>query len=384
MKLALFFTRGVSLEIWVNTGLFDREKLIYEEHLKQGNFEGVYWLTYGSGDSEIASKLHAEKQLHSGIQVVAMPRFFKGRFGTLIYSFLIPLIQHSILKNSDIYKTNQMDGSWSAVIAKWIYKKPLIVRTGYTLSLLAKELGKPKSRIFLYRLMEKLAFKYADYMAVSSENDKRYILKGYNILTYKLSVSPNYINANKFKPHKTKKFYDRIVFVGRLSKEKNIFNLIKAVSETGITLDVYGRGELEGSLREYARKEKAKVNFMGTVPNSELPDILNRYKYFILPSYFEGMPKSLLEAMACGLVVIGTNVGGIRYIIQHKINGFLCEPTADSIVATLNKLLLDRSLCEHLVKSAREFVVKECSLDRVVRQELVIFCRITGNKTKGG
>ena len=56
MILALFFTRGVSLETWVYTGLFDREKLIYEEHLRRGHLKTVYWLTYGSHDTEIAKQ----------------------------------------------------------------------------------------------------------------------------------------------------------------------------------------------------------------------------------------------------------------------------------------------------------------------------------------
>ena len=50
MILSLFFTRNVSLESWVKQGLFDREKLIYEEHLNQGNFKKIYWFTYGSND----------------------------------------------------------------------------------------------------------------------------------------------------------------------------------------------------------------------------------------------------------------------------------------------------------------------------------------------
>jgi hypothetical protein len=58
---ALFYTREVLLETWLDTGLLDREKLIYEEHLKRGHLERVYWLTYGSHDAELAKELHAEK-----------------------------------------------------------------------------------------------------------------------------------------------------------------------------------------------------------------------------------------------------------------------------------------------------------------------------------
>ena len=76
MVLILFFTRNVSLKHWLNKGLFDREKLIYEEHLKQGNLKKVYWFTYGSDDLDLSNQLKKEKKLHKNIIVVDMPSLF--------------------------------------------------------------------------------------------------------------------------------------------------------------------------------------------------------------------------------------------------------------------------------------------------------------------
>ena len=64
MNLMLFFTRGVSLEIWLKSGLLEREKLIYEEHLNQGNLNKVYWLTYGCNDVSLSKKLKQDGKLH--------------------------------------------------------------------------------------------------------------------------------------------------------------------------------------------------------------------------------------------------------------------------------------------------------------------------------
>ena len=111
MKLVLFFTRGVSLEIWVNQGLFDREKLIYEEHLRQGNFKKVYWITYGDDDKRLSENLKKENRLHKDIEILQMPKIFKiPKIGSYIYSFLLPLFYKNELQESDILKTNQMDG----------------------------------------------------------------------------------------------------------------------------------------------------------------------------------------------------------------------------------------------------------------------------------
>ncbi|MCK4389249.1 MAG: glycosyltransferase family 4 protein [Desulfobacterales bacterium] len=373
MILALFFTRGVSLETWVNTGLFDREKLIYQEHLRCGHLKAVYWLTYGSHDAELAKELRAEKRLHPSIQVIPMPLFFKGKIGKVIYSFLMPLLQKTCLMQADIYKTNQMDGSWSAVFAKWLYHKSLIVRTGYTLSLFEKRLKKRKSRIFIYRLIEWLAYRHATWAVVTSERDKKYISDKYGRPEKSIATIPNFIDTDLFKPQKNEKYGDRIVFVGRLSKEKNLFNLISALRKTGLRLDMYGKGELRDALEQHAKNEGARVNFMGTRPNSKLPDIFNRYKYYILSSYFEGMPKTLLEAMACGLVCIGTNVEGITEIVKHNDSGLLCGTNADSISHAINVLMNDGNLRDCLGKNARRFVCENCSLDRIVDREYAFY-----------
>lgn len=374
MKLVLFFTRGISLKTWVDTGLFEREKLIYEEHLKRGNLGTVYWLTYGSRDAELARKLHAEKRLHPGIQVISMPCLFKGQIGKLIYSFLIPLLQKTCLRQADIYKTNQMDGSWSAVLAKWLYHKPLIIRTGYTLSLFARRLKKPKSRILIYELIEGLAYKYATYATVTTKKDEKYISDIYGYPQKDIVIIPNYIDTNIFRPQKSKKYTDRIVFVGRLSEQKNLFNLISAIAKTDLTLDIYGKGELRGSLEKHARKQGTIVNFMGMVPNSELPDILNRYQYYTLPSYFEGMPKTLLEAMACGCVCIGTDVEGINEVIKTEINGFLADGTdAAAVHKALCKAMAGDNEC--IARHAVETIQSDFSLDSIVKQDQAIsFC----------
>ena len=376
MILALFFTRGVSLETWVETGLFDREKLIYEEHLRRGHLKRVYWLTYGSRDAEIANQLRVKKTLYSGIEVIPIPGIFKAKIGRLIYSFLMPLTQKACLRQADIYKTNQMDGSWSAVLAKFFYHKPLIVRTGYTLSSLTKSLKRSKTRIFIYQMMERFAFKYADCVTVTSKKDKKYILDMYKCPSSKLIILPNYIDTDLFKPRKSKKYDDWIVFVGRLNNEKNLFNLITAIAKTDVTLDIYGEGELRENLERHAKNEGARLNFMGIVPNRELPEILNRYKYYILTSYFEGMPKTLLEAMACGLLCIGTDVEGINEVIEDGVSGVLAAGTdVQSIVEILQKIV--ECDIEEIGSSAVEKIKRCFSLRSVVEREGELLKRLS-------
>ncbi|MDK2789540.1 MAG: hypothetical protein PWP15_47 [Methanothermococcus sp.] len=363
--LGLFFTEGISVELWHNKGMFFREKLIYEKLLEKGVLDKIYWFSYGVNDKKY------EKYLHEDIEIITMPKIFNFRVGKLIYSFLMPFIQYRYLKKCNIFKTNQMWGSWTAIISKIIYKKSLILRTGYTISLFSLKENK-KIPYFINKLIEKLAYKFADFSIVSSNEDYNYVIKNYGVRN--IIVNPNYINTDLFKPMNIKKEKD-IIFVGRLSKQKNIFNLIKAFKSLNYDLDIYGDGELKEKIEELIKDLKLddKVKLKGTVPNSELPSILNQYKIYVLPSFYEGMPKTLLEAMACGLPCLGTDVEGTREVIIHGENGWLTNTDLESINKGIVKLMEAKNLRKKLGENARKTIEEKYSLKKVVDMEIEVY-----------
>lgn len=382
MIMMLFFTRGVSLKDWVDAGLFEREKKIYESHLDAGFFDTIFWLTYGSQDLEIAQQLKKEGRLHASISICQMPSFFNvPGVGSWVYSFLLPFIHRKELAASSVLKTNQIDGSWSAVISKLLFRKILIVRTGYTLSQLENKLKRlSPGRRKVIEFIERVAYCFSDAAIVSSRHNKEYLIEKYNIDAERIFVLYNYIDVSLFSPDVNAiKYANKIVYVGRLSSEKNLKNLILAISQTGLTLDVYGQGELCSELKSYAALKKAKVNFMGVVPNSELPKILNRYEYYILPSLYEGMPKTLLEAMACGLVCIGTNVSGINEVIIDGVNGRLAA-TIESHDLLEKIKEVKRSDNSEMVKQAGVYIKNNFSLTSIAQSERDIFCLTISSK----
>ncbi len=369
MRLALFFTRDVSLKLWLDSGLFDREKQLYEEHLRNKLFSKIYWLTYGTDDTEVAAKLRTAGRLHPDIIVLPMARFFSGKWGCLLYSFLMPLLNRHWLKSADILKTNQMDGSWTAVLTKWLYHKPLVVRTGYTWSLVSKNQNASGHRRRLIKIAERLAYRNASVITVTTETQACYIFENYHLSEGTMHVIPNYVDTQLFTPEKSvQKYPDRLVFVGRLNEEKNLFNLIEAVARTDLTLDIYGRGDIRSKLETHVKNLNAKVNFIGVVPNNEMPAILNRYGYYILPSFYEGMPKTLLEAMACGLVCIGTDVEGINQIIEDGVNGYLAKGTdSQFLVEAINRAT--RLQNNNIAQEAAYTIRSKFSLETVAKQE---------------
>jgi glycosyltransferase involved in cell wall biosynthesis len=226
-----------------------------------------------------------------------------------------------------------------------------------------------------YEMMERFAYRYADVGIVASHADKQYICSKYHILPAKIEVLYNYINTAVFQPTDCEKYESRIIFVGRLQPQKNLFNLIEAVSNNDLTLDIYGSGELYDELLAHAKKLNAKVNFMGVVPNNELPAVLNRYRWYILPSLYEGMPKTLLEAMACGLVCIGTNVEGINQIIEDGVNGYLAKGTKPKFLAeVINRAT--RLPNDRITQQAVCVIRDKFSLETVAKQENNVIAKL--------
>jgi glycosyltransferase involved in cell wall biosynthesis len=367
MKLALFFTFRVSLTEWLDKGLFDREKLLYEKLLQKKVLSNVLWFTYGSNDGKIAAELKQANRLNKDIVVLPMPAVFNFPLGRFIYSLLMPVVYKIFLRQTDILMTNQMSGSWSAVIVKKFYKKTLLVRTGYTLSSFLKKRERAKLRTAVAYIIERIAYKNADIAVVAGRDDKDYICSTHKIPQQKINVFGNYIDTNTFKPIDCEKYDDRIVFIGRLTGQKNLFNLFDAVSKTSFILDIYGRGELRNELAQKAKELNIQVNFMGVVPNKELPAILNRYRYYIIPSLYEGMPKTLLEAMACGLVCIGTDITGINELIIDGVNGWLAKTTdAVRIFEAMQKAV--NNPAEPISRAAVETIKSGFSLESVVEK----------------
>ncbi len=113
------------------------------------------------------------------------------------------------------------------------------------------------------------------------------------------------------------------------------------------------------------------------VPNAEIPDILNQYAVYALPSRFEGMPKTLLEAMSCGLACVGTNVAGTKELITHGETGLLAELNEDSLREQITRLMKDAKLQHELGANARQFIINNYSLNEGIKKEIGVYQETT-------
>ncbi|WP_299576274.1 glycosyltransferase [uncultured Sunxiuqinia sp.] len=132
----------------------------------------------------------------------------------------------------------------------------------------------------------------------------------------------------------------RLLFVGRIEVNKGINELLSALKNTNIDyeLSIVGDGQYMSNTKQLIKEYNLsnKIHLHGYIPyGPQLLDIYRSHDIFILPSYSEGLPQVVLEAMASGCLVLATNVGSIPSIINDGINGFIFKPKS---VTALNNL----------------------------------------------
>ncbi len=359
--LTLFFTYDISYAVWDSNGSADREINIYIKLLAY--FDKIYFITYGENDAQF--------QKHLPKDIIILPK--KYSVPNCLYSFLIPFAYRKEIKQSTWIKTNQILGSWSAVLSKIFLHKNLMLRTGFTESLAL--VNKTPITKAIVITIEYIAYKFATISIVTSSHQKKYLEKKYQVNN--IHIIPNGIDVKKFKPSKTaatKSPTTKMLFVGRLYKEKNVLNLINSLIDIpNIQLDIIGSGNLEKDLLKIKQANNLNVRIISNVPNSKLPGIYNRADVYIQPSLFEGNPKTILEAMSCGLPVISTDVTGINNVIKHNNTGYLCNVDTGSIHLAIMTLIIDNELQNKLQRNARNYILQNYDLTKTLGREILLY-----------
>lgn len=317
-KIFLFFTFNTSLSDWSNLGLINREIEIYKK-LTEKNYE-VTFFTFGcEKDNQLSSIVHPIK---------VVPLFKKKpNFKLTIFLMSVFFIFKNVIffyknKKNTYLKTNQLSSAFLPIILKLFFGYKFILRVGYEPNEFYY-FRKDKTFIFkcIFRAYSKISYLLSDKIQVTTENIKKYIIDNFSIEKDKIIVIPNLIQTEKFFYVKKKKIKDRFLAVTRFTDQKNIKFMMNFAKRNNMKIDFYGDSDDIQFYRSLNQTNNYGCNFFGKIDNSSLPEIYNRYKYFIMMSNFEGNPKTLLEAMACGLVVITSKVTGIKEIVRNNFNG---------------------------------------------------------------
>ncbi|MEB3117808.1 MAG: glycosyltransferase family 4 protein, partial [Limnothrix sp.] len=194
----------------------------------------------------------------------------------------------------------------------------------------------------------------------------------------RVAVIPNGVDVLKYAPGpspvKRELGCDRLfVYVGRLAQEKNVEPLLKAWKKAKMPshckLAIVGSGPLKTSLQTFYGPEHG-VEWMGYVANeSRRIDILRAADVFVLPSLVEGLSLSLLEAMACGVACLATEVGADGEAIEQGAGIRLNPQKVYGQLRTLLPMLAEHEEITALLgQRARERVLERYTLDRNLNQ----------------
>jgi glycosyltransferase involved in cell wall biosynthesis len=199
----------------------------------------------------------------------------------------------------------------------------------------------------------------------------------------KVLYLPNSINAHLFVPKKQKQD-NMLLFVGRISAGKGLHILVKSLQylKENIRLVVIGpcgwdknyyQGMLELIEREN-RKRGHKIIYLGAKEPLELIEWYQKASLFILPSFNEGFPVTILEALACKTPVIATPVGGIPEIIKNHETGILVpQHDPKTLAKAIQYLLENKDIRLKMGHEGRKRVIKQYSLEIAVKKLSILY-----------
>jgi glycosyltransferase involved in cell wall biosynthesis len=178
----------------------------------------------------------------------------------------------------------------------------------------------------------------------------------------------------------------RLLFVGRLAAVKGLPILIDAMRSIAlrvpnVELVVAGDGPDRGSLERLAAG--LPVRFLGYQSQAQVRELLQETGAFVLPSFAEGVPVVLMEAMAAGVPVVATRIAGIPELVEHGVTGLLVPPgDAASLIDSVVKILGDEPLRARLIPAARAKVADDFNIHaESARLVTVMTAAMAGNSS---
>lgn len=286
----------------------------------------------------------------------------------------------------DLLSTHSSKAGWLGRLAGRLAGVPVI----FTAHGWAFADGVPAAKAGFYRLAERLAGRLSQRIITVSEADFRLaaasriapakrmvaIHNGVPDISAKLAADPG-------------RQPPRVIMVARFDRQKDHATLLQALNhlkEKAWSLDLVGDGPLRPQVVELAVRLglQERVRFVGSRP--DVAEYLARAQVFVLSSKWEGLPRSILEAMRAGLPTVASDVGGVRETVAEGQTGSLCVPGDVRSLRDGLLSLLDRpDLRIELGRAARRRYEERFTFDRMLEQTQSVYREIlAGRKLPGG
>jgi glycosyltransferase involved in cell wall biosynthesis len=337
------------------------------------------------------SKNNAKEEKMENIAV------YRVGLGMKFDKYLLPIL--GFLKAKKLFKKNKYSLIWSINASQAglaaLFSKMKSPKLPFLLTL---QEGSSEQRIFRRRWIVwplfKLIFKKADYIQTISKHLANF---GKKMRAHcPIEVVPNGVNIEKFEKILKTSEQERqrlrtelhikdeekvIITVSRLALKNAIEDLIQSLKYLSlpVKLLILGTGFEEKKLSNLSKKLdlENKVLFLGLVPPDEVPKYLAISDVFVRPSISEGLGNVFLEAMAAGVPIIGTPVGGIPDFLKNGETGLFCQVRSPkSIAEAIKKILEDKNLRDKLIENGKKLVEENYSWDNIAVKMNKIFNRL--------
>ena len=198
----------------------------------------------------------------------------------------------------------------------------------------------------------------------------------------KVHLIPNGVDTARFAPApRSARGARNVLYVGRLSPEKNLGSIVDAAARLAnhfeLRLTFVGDGPARADLEAETRRRNVAAEFVPVVEHRRVPAFLTAADAFVLPSYTEGHPKILLEAMSAGVPCIASDVTGNRAIIETGVSGLLFDlGDPGALAGALARVLGDPASARELGARARARAVERYDVTRLVAEEIELLKRL--------
>lgn len=368
MEILYFLTYGYSLKTWSDSGQLAREMRHFEA-LKSEN-EKIKFKIFSYGEDNDFE--YIEKDF---IEVVSVYKYIKKsnyKIVNFIKSFFIKKILREVdLDKSELVIQNQLLGSWVSYLFKKNLNIPLIIRTGYDMFEFSINENKNILKKLFFKYLTKKSLDNCDLYTVTSLCDKDFLLKNFsNMYSSKIKIRSNWVDSKESIQINNKNIVNNIVSVGRIEEQKNYELIIRSLQGTNFELDIFGEGSLKEDLINLAKELNVNINFFGIVNNEILVQKLQHYKFYISSSKFEGNPKSVLEAMSAGCIVIASKIKNHLEFLNTD-NSILFDQNIKSLKETIMNLdKISQRREDDLISNSLETIKNRYNLNDLVKKEI--------------
>jgi glycosyltransferase involved in cell wall biosynthesis len=337
----------------------------------------------------LATNLSSEVHLDNNITLIRVKSKFVPRKESplkiipymLLYQLKIAWATLKLLPATDVFVfATGSDLSFMPMLLVKLAGKKILLRSEGRPSVVVEKYikGQGKVKVWLVRLVE--AFSYSLAERILPETGNLVELYGMQKYRNKISIASQYVDISTFK--ETKKFSERqydAAYIGRLIKEKGALEFSQSLplilKDKPGRFIIIGSGYLKDEIEQVVAKNEIQsmVILLDWVEKEMLIYYLNDIKLVVVPSDYEGLSNLILEAMACGTLVLATPVGGTTDVVREGETGFLLENNSPECIAQNVIRVLNHAGLNHIQDNAHSLINQVYSYHAAVARYKDIF-----------